>query len=448
MKVRSVLLGLLLLGALAAGWYAWKPEAATVPPEIPLAGVDPGVAEAVRDALQVVNKKPRSGAAWGKLGMVLDANGFETLAPQCYAEAARLDPADPAWPYLNGMNRLELEPKAAMPLLVKALALASDGVEKAAIHFRLALVLIEEGQLAEADRHLQAVRQADPAGPRVQFLLGLLALARDDRESARKHLSTLIEAPNIQKCASTLLAGLVEDKDEARKLQERAEKLPTDQAWPDPFMYEMKGNYVNRMRRITPFTMLDSQGRHEEALAYLRKLVAEAPDGEVCYTLGLALFKAGRFEDAEPMFKAALRYEPTNVKSQFLIGSCYLHWGEKKHQEPGGKEAALELFRQAVIAADQALVLKSELAIAHQIRGSALKYLGRTDEAIAALRQSVLIQPEASDTHLELGELFVEKGQMKEAIEHLQNAVRFARSGDQRAVQALDKARARAKTAP
>lgn len=445
MNVRKLVIGLLLVAALPAGWFAWQWKTTPVPPEVPLTGVDELVAAAVRSAVQAVEKQPRSGAAWGKLAMVLVANGFDADAPRCYDEAARWEPANPAWPYLRGMHRLEVDPAEAMPFLVKALSLTSDFGEKAAIHFQLGQALLEDGQLAEAERHVQALRRMEPDGPRTQFLLGLLALARADRESARKHLSTLTATPFIQKRACTLLAGLVDDKEQARKLQERAERLPTDQAWPDPFIQEMKGHYVNRMKRLTPYMMLDSQGRQQEALMFLRRLVAESPDGEVCFFLGLALYKMNEFEEAEKMLEAALRYEPTNVKSQFFIASSLLQRAERKYQEPSGKDAALELFRRTVAAADKTLVLKSEHGAAHQVRGWALKYLGRRDEALAALRQAVLIQPETSDMHMQLGEALAEAGQMKEALEHLQHAVKFASPGDPRPMQALEKARAKVK---
>src|SRR5205823_2467440 len=106
---------------------------------------------------------------------------------------------------------------------------------------------------------------------------------------------------------------------------------------------------------------------------------------------------------------------------------------------PAGKETALDLFRQSVAAADQALALKSELGIAHQTRGWALKHLGRMDEAVRALRQAVLIQPESSDMHRQLGETLAEAGQLSEALEHLQYSVQFARPGDQQPLQALQK---------
>src|SRR5207249_3090915 len=60
-----LVLAALLLLAGALGAYLWWPSGPAAPPEIPLDGVEPDVARAVRLARAAVVKEPRSAASWG-----------------------------------------------------------------------------------------------------------------------------------------------------------------------------------------------------------------------------------------------------------------------------------------------------------------------------------------------------------------------------------------------
>ena len=68
----------------------------------------------------------------------------------------------------------------------------------------------------------------------------------------------------------------------------------------------------------------------------------------------------------------------------------------------------------------------------------ALKRLGRAEESFAAFRNAITSQPENPETHLELGIALAEAGRVKEAIEHLENAVKVARPDDPRPKAALE----------
>ena len=438
MTSRKLLIGAVVVGGLALGWVAWRAWTAPVPPNVRLDGVEAPTAHAVRDALDAVRRQPRSGETWGELAMTLAANGFYEHLPHCYDMAERFDPDNAAWPYLHGLYLLEVDPRAALALLQKALPLTADPEEQAVIHFRLAQVHIENGQLEEADKQLKMLGELEPQSARLRLGQGLLALAQGDRSAARAQLKSLTGEPFARKRATTLLAGLA-DKDSARTLQAQAAKLPEDQRWPDPLEARMFGYKVNRLSRLDGYYALDTQGRHDEALDFLRKLVADAPDAEVCFTLGYALYKSQELEEAEKAFRAALGYDPSNVKTHFLIASCLLLRAEKLEKEPAGKQAAAELFRKAVQAADETLAMQKEHGLARLTRGWALKHLGRTEEALQDLRQALLILPEMADTHLYLGETLAESGKLADALPHLQNAVRFARPDDRRPSQALAK---------
>jgi len=99
-------------------------------PEIPLAGIDPIVANEISNTVVEVKASPDSGAAQGKLGMVLKAAGFQSDATNCFARAETLDPKNPRWPYFQG----------TVDSLKRALAISPD---QTFIRLRLAQLLME-----------------------------------------------------------------------------------------------------------------------------------------------------------------------------------------------------------------------------------------------------------------------------------------------------------------
>ncbi len=450
MKTRKILIVSVLVVLLAAGaGFAWRWYTTPVPPEVPLDGVEKATVQAIQEAREGVRRQPRSASSWGRLGMVLSANGFEEQALPCFEQAERFDPRDARWPYLRGFPLLEVDRPAALLLWQRAVDLARTPGVRAAMLFRLAMVLIEDGRLDEAGRHLQTLSDIEPDGDRIHYGFGLLCLARDDRAAARDHLRALAESPFARKTSSILLASLADgDEELARTCKQQAARLPKDMAWPDPVVEEMKRLMVDRMARIAPFWDLKKQGRHRESLDFLRRFVAEAPDAEVCFTLGFELYERGAFEEAAEVLRQSLRFDARNGKTHCFLGAALLGCGEKCSGGPDGKARAEDLYRQAIAAEDQALVLQSDFGYAHLTRGRALAHLGRTEEALAALRQALLCQPESTDMHLALGEALAEAGKLDEALVHLENAARLAGPEDARPGEVLQKWRARAKTTP
>src|SRR5439155_12563614 len=118
------LLAWLLLGAgllaAATAWFIWQqyrlshPPATEVaiiePPAIELSGIDPAVSRAIEKARAAVNESPRSAQTWGQLGKTLLAHGIHHPAGTCLAQAERLEPAEPRWPYLQGIALVSADP--------------------------------------------------------------------------------------------------------------------------------------------------------------------------------------------------------------------------------------------------------------------------------------------------------------------------------------------------
>jgi tetratricopeptide (TPR) repeat protein len=447
MRLRCLLIVALLAALGVAGWYGLRRYRTPSIPDIPLDGIEKVMADAVTTALDDVRANPRSGYAWGNLAMVLSVNGFdETSTLRCYENAERFDPKNPAWPYLHALQLIPISPQKGIPLLQRALALAASPVEDTAIRFRLANALIEDGQLDEAAQQLKALEQIEPNGPRVSFTRGMLAMARGDPTTARKHLQFFADFPSPPRRALAVLASLADTPEAAAAHKARVALLSADEPWPDPFVAELRKHRIDRTSRYGLYYDLTSQGKDQEAADYLRGYVARSPDAEVCQVLGIGLLKLNRFEEAASYLRDSLGYDPKNVKTHLFLGTALFERGQNRCRESGGREHGLELLRQSVASFDQAIALQPDLGSAHLLRGRALKQLGRTEEGIAALRKALLLQPDSADSHLYLGMALAEAGELREGIEHLENAVQFARPNDARPSETLKAWRAKEKT--
>jgi tetratricopeptide (TPR) repeat protein len=147
----------------------------------------------------------------------------------------------------------------------RAAATAAAGQLRLQVMFRDAVRMHEQDKLAEAEAAYRRVLEESKARePRV---LARLAQVRLDRKDA-------VEA-----------AGLA-----AQALAKRDD---------DPFIYQVHGVALRRL------------GRHEEALASLRRAAALAPtDPAVLQSLGNALSARGHYEEAESAFRNSVSRRP------------------------------------------------------------------------------------------------------------------------------------------
>ncbi len=211
--MKSRRLALLTLLAVTTGiaagvaWFLWYPSAKPPePPDINLDGTEPAVAHVIQKAQTAVRAKPRSAETWGHLGLVLRAHSYNEESNVCFAEAERLDPKDPRWPYLQGLYQHQLD--AAVPLIERAVNLCDGSApDNTAPRLLLAETLLSRGRLADADAHLSKVRQRTPDDVRLNFDLALLAFARDDTEGCIRHLTLVSSSPFARKKGTPPLAG-------------------------------------------------------------------------------------------------------------------------------------------------------------------------------------------------------------------------------------------------
>ena len=412
-NIRRLIVGLGLVALAGGGVYFWHQNAPPEPPLIQRPGSDPAILKAIEEARTAVRGSPRSGQAWGRMGMVLSIHDILPEADVCFAQAERFEPREPRWPYLRGLARSGDDPAAALPSLRRAAKLCGD---LPAPHLRLAELLIERGRLVEAQAEIEPVLKREPSNPRALLCQARLAVARNLLPEAREQLQRSIQfAPNVK--ASFTLLGAIEQRSGNQAAAEaafrRAGQLPEAQVWPDPFLIE-----INQLR--TGLTAMTdnaenwlAQGHVGEAVALMQQAVAQYPERGPAWLvygkalrqagnavtaagalrhaveldtnsvaarteLGSALFAQTKYADAEASYREALRINPKLAEAWFNLGLCLVNQRDAEH--------AIEAFQNATR-------FKPDLTYAYIRWGQALGRLRRVPEAIEQLQRALQLSP-------------------------------------------------------
>ena len=412
-SARGWAFGLCLLALAGGGLFLWRQNAPPEPPVIRQPGTDPAIIKAIEEARADVRKSPRAGRTWGRLGMVLSIHDILPEADQCFAQAERLDPREPRWPYLRGLARSGEDPGAALPMLQRAATLCGD---LPAPHLRLAELLIERGRFDEAEAQIKPVFQREPQNARALLDLARLASARGQTREGLAYLRQSIQSAPDVKASYALLASLEQrsgNQAAAESALRQATQLPESHVWPDPFLTE-----INQFR--TGLTaMADNaeswlkQGDITNAVILMQQAVAQYPDRmQAWLVLGKALMQAARLKDAERALRQAVQLEPDSIAAHTELGSALFAQANYAEAEVSYREAlrinpklaeawfnlglcrmnqrdsqgALEPFQNATR-------FKPDLTYAYLRWGQALGRLKRVPEAIVQMQAALQLSP-------------------------------------------------------
>jgi tetratricopeptide (TPR) repeat protein len=410
---------------LAAGGYGWYRWTTPVPPVIDLTGAEPAVVEAVAKAHAAVRRSPRSGPAWGELGMVLFANGFPEQADLCLSQAEALDPETPSWPYLRAVQPLRTDRAASIVLLRRALDRARpDDPRWQTISLVLAEALTEVGRLEEAASLCRSVLERQPENPRAQFDLGLIALGRDDPRKSMELLSIAAASPFAARRARVHLATAAQrfgDDASAAAFLRRAEQLPQDPDWPDMEMKKAMAYQVGMDRRLRDIEQQTLRGNSGRMAGPLRELAEESGDGVPQYYLGALLVAEGDFAAAEPALRIALQKSPELSRAKIALGLVLLRSTEQSADQGRGA-AGQARFREAADLFRAVIAKRPGQGLAYLYLGLCLQHLGQEPEALAALRMGVQCQPHLAEAQLALGEALAHAGEREQGLQHLKHA--------------------------
>ncbi|MCE5268705.1 MAG: tetratricopeptide repeat protein [Planctomycetaceae bacterium] len=237
-------------------------------------------------------------------------------------------------------------------------------------HNNLAKVLLAEGQLSEAMRHLRTALEIQPDN----------ADAYDNLGCAFDSSGRLADAIASYRQALRLRPGLAEahynlgnayaKQGRLNEAMERYRKA-----------FELNPGYAKAHTNLG--VALFKKGQPDEAMGEFKMAVWTRPDDvDARNNFGLALLALGRPDEAETQYRIALQIQPDNVAAHINLGDALI--------ASGRKTGAVAEYRRAIEIRSDSLEAQTKL-------GSVLIALGRWPDAIACFRKARQIDREDLD---------------------------------------------------
>jgi len=414
------------------------------PPEPPVfpvqEGADPAVVNVITKSRQAVLADRKNAAAWGELGMVFGAHGYETEADQCFAVAEGLDSSELRWPYYRGLFARVHHPEEAITHFRHALAAVnpSNTESLSVVRLRLAETLLEQHQVDASEALFQKEMTKSPDNARARWGLAHIALIRGNRVAARASFQALVGNPYARKRAASQAAALARadgDLSAALQYEEMARQGGNDPDWPDPYLQQLRKHEVGQQGLLRYAEELEAAGQLREASDLLLEMVQADPQPRLLVTAGIFLAKLREFPRAERLFRECLRKEPDNAQANYFL--TVVLFEQAAQLEPNRATEVRMMLLDAVKAGRATVAAKPDHGLAWLYLGRSLLEVGESAEAVLALRQAVACRPEILDTHLYLAEALSACGNRTEAIREAQNAEKLARPEDPRPRQLL-----------
>ena len=154
---------------------------------------------------------------------------------------------------------------------------------------------------------------------------------------------------------------------------------------------------------------LTKAGRTQEAIAHYGEALRLDPKlAGVHDSWGVALAGVGRFQEASAHYEQALRLQP-------VFAEAHNNWGNAL-RELGKSTEAIEHYRQA-------LQIEPDYAEAHNSWGVALAQVDHLESAIDHYEQALRLKPDLAETHYNLGVALQRAGRLQEAVSHYEEAL-------------------------
>ena len=229
-----------------------------------------------------------------------------------------------------------------------------------------------------------------------------------------------------------------------------------DLTLPTTFLIDSKGDIVKVYRGPMNPDQVAEDVRHipETAAARIAKAlpfpgitdVAEFPRNYLSY--GSVFFQRGYFDQAEALFRLALRDNPSSAEALYGLGSACLKQG-KNGEARDSFEHAIKLTAsypdtlpnawnnlgllatrdgrtdEAVQYFQEALKLSPDHLVALDNLGNAYRQQKRWDDARAILQHAVEVSPEDPEANYSLGMVFAQLNDTERAYTYLQQALKY-----------------------
>jgi tetratricopeptide (TPR) repeat protein len=300
----------------------------------------------------VIKQHPQDAGAYASLGVVLSKLQRYAEAVSAYKKALAINPKLPGIRLNLGLAEFK---QGNFHAAIRPLATAlSENPKDAQARTLLALSYYGDKQFAKAADHLKVVAKADPSNAELQRLLAQSCLW------ARQYQCAL-----------------------------------------DGFREILRTQPDSASAHILMGEALDGLGKTPEAIAEFQKAAEVSPrEPNVHFGLGFLYWKSQDYHKARQEFEQELANDPKNAQAAAYLGDTELKMGNRE-------EAAKFL--------NQAIQLSSDVRIAHIDLGVLFSEEKKYQEAVAAFRKAIALNPSEADAHYRLAQAYRALGQTAEA---------------------------------
>ncbi|HEV8580442.1 MAG TPA: tetratricopeptide repeat protein [Thermoanaerobaculia bacterium] len=322
MRLVGIISALLMATALT-----WAETVAVRTPD--LSGLESAVAAQIGEMQGLLTAQTASSAAdplgvaraYGDLGQVYLAYGFNDAAADCFRNAADLDGKEARWPYLLGatlQSSGKLDDAAAA--FARALELAPAA---AAGYVHLGEIRLLQGRPEEAEAVLAKALATPAVVAAAHSLLGQAALARREFSAAARHLEAALAAvPAANRLHYPLALAYRGLGDRAKTEEHLKQAGQVGLKPPDPWLEAVTDLRVGERIALMRGRVAARAGRYADAEQEFRKALAAQPKSvEARVNLGSMLALREDRAGAVAQFRDALRLDPANATAHFNLAA-------------------------------------------------------------------------------------------------------------------------------
>jgi protein O-mannosyl-transferase len=320
-------------------------------PQPELAGVDQPVQEQVRAAQAALtamlgrsnssaSRAAEKATAFGSLGEIYQAYGFDEAALACYENATRLAPQSFRWFYYAGyLHQRSGDIESALREYQRAATLQPNN----------AITMLRLGNLELTGNHLdsagawftKALAQRNSPAAAALTGLGKVALMEQKYPAALKYFQAALarepQASSIRYQLAMTYRGLGDLHQMQENLEARGDREPTIE---DPLLDDIGVLKQGKVGLLERGSAAIHEKRFADAIASYRQMIGLYPSDPIAHMyLGVALAKAGKTREALEQYAQAEQLAPNNAPVQYNMGILLI--------DTGKEEQAIAHFREA-----------------------------------------------------------------------------------------------------
>lgn len=316
-------------------------------PQPELAKVDQPVQEQIRAAQTALaatlarsnSSSVEKATAFGSLGEIYQAYGFDDSALASYQNAAKLDPRSFRWEYYAAyLHQRTGDTDSALREYQRAAALQPNNIT----------VMLRLGDLEFSANHLDSAKSWFVKSMSVKSSaaaltgLGKIALIEHRYPAALKYFKDALarepKASSIHYQLAMTYRALGDLPQMQEHLQARGEVEPTI---PDPLLDEIALLKQGKVGLLERGSAAVHEKRFADAIASYRQLVHLYPTDPIAYMyLGVALAKAGKNTEALQQYAHASQLDPNNASVHYNMGILLV--------DTGKEDLAITQFQEAI----------------------------------------------------------------------------------------------------